>query len=67
MKDSDIDLSDMPELTDTELSQMVPSHFYRPKKQRITINIDMDILEKLKAQGKGYQTRINRILRKSLF
>jgi len=34
----------------------------RPK-ERVTIRLDPDILEWLKAQGKGYQTRINAILR----
>jgi uncharacterized protein (DUF4415 family) len=34
----------------------------RPK-ERVTVRLDPDILEWLKAQGKGYQTRINSILR----
>lgn len=34
-----------------------------PVKQQISIKIDNDILEALKAEGKGYQTRINKILR----
>ena len=34
----------------------------RPK-ARVTVRLDPDILEWLKAQGKGYQTRINAILR----
>jgi uncharacterized protein (DUF4415 family) len=34
----------------------------RPK-ERVTVRLDPDILEWLKAQGKGYQTRINAILR----
>ncbi|MBR3600728.1 MAG: BrnA antitoxin family protein, partial [Lachnospiraceae bacterium] len=28
--------------------------------------IDLDVLEALKAQGKGYQTRINSILREAV-
>ncbi len=32
-------------------------------KERITIRIDTDILEWLKKQGKGYQSKINSILR----
>jgi uncharacterized protein (DUF4415 family) len=34
----------------------------RPK-ERVTVRLDPDILEWLKAQGKGYQTRLNAILR----
>jgi uncharacterized protein (DUF4415 family) len=34
----------------------------RPK-ERITVRLDPDVLDWLKAQGRGYQTRINAILR----
>ena len=33
-------------------------------KQLLSLRIDSDVLEWFKAQGKGYQTRINAILRK---
>jgi uncharacterized protein (DUF4415 family) len=32
-------------------------------KERVTVRLDPDIVDWLKAQGKGYQTRINAILR----
>ncbi len=32
-------------------------------KERITVRLDADMLDWFKAQGKGYQTRINAILR----
>jgi uncharacterized protein (DUF4415 family) len=32
-------------------------------KDRVTVRLDHDIVEWLKAQGRGYQTRINAILR----
>jgi len=32
-------------------------------KEQLTIRLDADVLAWLKSQGKGYQTRINRILR----
>ena len=38
-----------------------------PKKKRISILIDVDILETLKSEGRGYQTRINSILREAVF
>ncbi|HEX5055268.1 MAG TPA: BrnA antitoxin family protein [Gammaproteobacteria bacterium] len=34
-----------------------------PKKRIITIRLDADVLDWLKRQGKGYQTRINKLLR----
>jgi uncharacterized protein (DUF4415 family) len=43
-----------------------PSAFYRPVKQSTTVRIDVDVLEWLKAQGPGYQTRINALLRQAM-
>ena len=40
--------------------------WYKPTKSKITIMIDNDVLAVLKADGKGYQTRINAILRKEV-
>ena len=34
-----------------------------PGKDTVTLRLDRDLLEWLRAQGKGYQTRINQILR----
>lgn len=36
---------------------------YRRPKQATTIRIDADILEWFKSMGKGYQTKINAVLR----
>ena len=61
MKDEDIDLSDIPEITDW--SNAVRGKFYRPVKQSLTIRLDADVIAWLKSQGAGYQTRINSLLR----
>ncbi|PJC05712.1 MAG: hypothetical protein CO070_01150 [Gallionellales bacterium CG_4_9_14_0_8_um_filter_55_61] len=49
-------------LTDTELSQFKPVRG-RPlgsgKKAQVTLRLDAQILEKFKATGNGWQTRIN--------
>ncbi|MGB0848890.1 MAG: BrnA antitoxin family protein, partial [Thiolinea sp.] len=39
---------------------------YRPIKQQVTVRIDTDVLAWLKTDGKGYQTRLNRVLRKAM-
>ena len=59
-----------PEITQTEAARARFAHeslpeWYRtvPVKQQRSIKIDKDILEALKTEGKGYQTRINKILR----
>ncbi len=36
------------------------------KKQRVTIYLDRDVVERLKKDGKGWQTRANAKLRKAL-
>lgn len=41
-------------------------HFSKPKKQTITVRIDVGVLQSLKSQGKGYQTRLNHILRQNM-
>ncbi len=37
-----------------------------PPKQQLTIRLDADVLDWLRAGGRGYQTRINRILRAAM-
>jgi uncharacterized protein (DUF4415 family) len=64
--DSEIDTSDIPELTAEQWKKGIRGRFYRPVKQQITARVDADVLEWLKAQGKGYQSRINAILRREM-
>jgi uncharacterized protein (DUF4415 family) len=61
MKDRDIDLSDIPEVR--EWSGAVVGKFYRPVKKQLTIRLDADVVAWLQSKGRGYQTRINGILR----
>jgi uncharacterized protein (DUF4415 family) len=61
MKDSDIDYSDIPPLDKSFLKKATTS--WPPAKKQLTIRLDEDLLHWLKRHGKGYQTRINRILR----
>jgi uncharacterized protein (DUF4415 family) len=37
---------------------------YKPIKKPVTLRLDADVLDWFKKQGRGYQTRINRALRK---
>ena len=64
MPDSEIDLSELPELTEKFWQNAVPNPFYRPVKKQITLRIDADILAWLRQQGPdGYQSRLNALLR----
>lgn len=64
MRDQDINLSDLPEVSNWAGAAL--GKFYRPIKKPLTFRIDADVLAWLKAQGKGYQTRINNILRAAM-
>jgi uncharacterized protein (DUF4415 family) len=64
--DSEIDFSDIPEVTDEQVKNAVRGRFYRPIKRQITARVDADVLDWLKQQGKGYQSRINAILRREM-
>jgi uncharacterized protein (DUF4415 family) len=64
LKDKEIDLTDIPPLD--AWNKAAIGKFYRPRKKSLTIRIDSDVLAWLKAQGKGYQTRINVMLREAI-
>jgi uncharacterized protein (DUF4415 family) len=61
MRDRDIDFSDIPPLDKTFLKRATTN--WPPAKKQLTIRLDADVLDWLKGHGRGYQTRINRILR----
>jgi len=63
---SEIDYSDIPPLSDHALQQAFPRRLYRPLKTLTSVRVDSDVLAWLKGQGKGYQTRINAILRDAM-
>ena len=64
--DSEIDTRDIPEMTEEQWKNARRGHFYPPRKRQITARVDADVLDWLKAQGKGYQSRINAILRREM-
>jgi uncharacterized protein (DUF4415 family) len=61
MRDSDIDLSEFPELGPDFFANAIL--WPGPKKQ-ITLRIDPDVLAFFRKHGRGYQTTINAVLRK---
>jgi uncharacterized protein (DUF4415 family) len=65
IKDEDVDFSDIPEITDiSALVQRFPREMYKPLKVAVNCKLDADIVAWLKSGGKGYQTRLNVILRR---
>ena len=64
--DSEIDFSDIPEWTEETFARAVQGKFYRPVKSQLTVRLDSDVLAWLKAKGRGYQTKLNAILRQAM-
>lgn len=66
MRDEDIDTSDIPELTEEQFRTGVRGLLYRPIKKPVTMRLDADIIEWLKSEGRGYQTKANALLRREM-
>ncbi len=64
--DSEINYSDTPPVSEDFWNSAVRGKYYKPIKKSTTIRIDSDVLAWLRAQGKGYQSRINAILRRKM-
>jgi uncharacterized protein (DUF4415 family) len=65
MKDEDIDFSEIPEATPEMFARAVLRRNFVPipRKKQLTLRIDSDVVDWYKQQGRGYQTRINALLR----
>ena len=59
MKDKDIDLSDIPELSEEFLKGMV----WVGPKVPISLRVDPEVVVWFKRHGRGYQSRMNAVLR----
>ena len=61
LQDKDINFSDIPDMGDSfwEKAKIIHPH----AKKQLTVRFDEDVVEWFKAQGRGYQTRMNAVLR----
>jgi len=66
MLDDQIDYSDIPATSPEQWREAEQGRFYRPVKQQLTLRIDADVIAWYKGQGKGYQSRINELLRQAM-
>jgi uncharacterized protein (DUF4415 family) len=62
--DADIDFTDAREVVDWSGAEI--GKFYRPPKKPVTMRLDVDIIKWLKSDGRGYQTRVNALLRHAM-
>ena len=66
LSDQEVDVGDLPVLTEAFWQNAVRNPFYKPTKTSTTVRIDSDVLAWLRGQGKGYQSRLNAILRRAM-
>lgn len=66
LPEEDTDTSNLPELTAEQFQGAARGRSYRPVKEQITARLDADLLAWLKSGGKGYQSRMNAILRREM-
>jgi len=67
VKDVNIDYSDIPEITDfSKFRSWEQRQMFKPVKVSVTCKLDADVVAWLKQDGKGYQTRLNAILRQAM-
>jgi uncharacterized protein (DUF4415 family) len=63
LPDSEIDFSDIPPLGKDFWDNAILMQPEDWKKQLLTLRIDADVVRYFKSQGRGYQTRMNEVLR----
>ncbi|UVK53560.1 BrnA antitoxin family protein [Mesorhizobium sp. AR02] len=64
--ESDVDTSDIPELTEKFWQNAVRNPYFKPIKQQLTLRLDSDLVAWFKRRepdGRGYQSAINKALR----
>jgi uncharacterized protein (DUF4415 family) len=66
MPDELIDFSDIPPLDESFWKNAIRNPYYKPVKKQLTVRLDADLIAWLRNAGKGYQTRINSILREQM-
>ena len=64
IKDEEIDYSDAPAITPEMFAKSIVRRGLKPRtKTQLTLRVDSDVLAWYKKQGRGYQTKINMLLR----
>jgi uncharacterized protein (DUF4415 family) len=65
LKDDDIDLSDIPEVSPELFARAIVRRGLKPvsRKVQLTLRLDSEVLDWFRKQGRGYQTKINALLK----
>jgi len=60
------DTSDSPEAPEENWANVHRGPFFKPRKEPVSLRLDMDVMDWLRRKGPGYQTEINAILRRQM-
>ena len=60
VSENEINYSDSDDMSKIDFSNF---ELYKKQKKQITIRLDKDVLDFFKKMGKGYQTKINQVLK----
>lgn len=60
INDKNIDYTDSQDLSNIDFSSF---EVFKKEKKQVTLRIDKDVLDFFKKMGKGYQTKINQVLK----
>jgi uncharacterized protein (DUF4415 family) len=60
------DTQDIPEAPAANWAAARRGKFFKPRKEAISLRVDMDVLDWLRRKGPGYQSIINHILRERM-
>ena len=65
LDDKDINFSEVPEIPPSKFARGIVRSGLKPipPKKQLTLRVDQDVLAWFRAQGRGYHTRINALLR----
>jgi uncharacterized protein (DUF4415 family) len=65
LRDQDIDFSDIPEVTPEMFDKAVIRRGLKdaPPKEQVTVPVDADVIDWFRSRVKGYEKRINEVLR----
>ena len=65
-RDAPVDTGEIAPLDEAFWRAARRNPFFRPVKEQVTVRLDADVLAWLRAGGRGYQTRLNEVLRAAM-
>ena len=62
ISDSEIDLSEIPEIKSLEVFKPIHPEYYKPVREQVSIRFNKVLVDHFRTFGKGWQTKVNDFL-----